>query len=248
VTSPAIEEGVQDGEFFVSTDAGWVAAGSNMGLCAWTNLSNISTMQPTVTCQSVNLGLTYDEPLLARQVGGSDPLFPGYGVKQVYYKSGRLYLALTIAINGDHDGIYWAEIKPHLTTKAAHNPQWVNGAVVTQAAYFDYGSDYDLFDPALMGTDENDITLAYNISGPTLYSSIELTGRKASDTDNTLGQGNGYALVAGGTHTTSDWSAYSSCAISLNSVTRGGVWCAGEYTGSVADPGWNTRLYSFRTE
>jgi hypothetical protein len=82
----------------------------------------------------------------------------------VYYKAGRLYLAQTTALGGNHDGVYWAEVQPQLTTKAAHTPQWVNGAVIAQAAYFDFGASFDLYNPTLMGTDENDITLVYNIS------------------------------------------------------------------------------------
>ncbi|HEX3270187.1 MAG TPA: hypothetical protein VHR15_06030 [Ktedonobacterales bacterium] len=245
-TSPAIEEGVQDAEFFISTDSGTVS--SNMGLCAWTNLSNITSSPSTVTCQNVNLGLTYDDAFPARQPGTSTRISGGFGLDQVYYKAGRLYFAQSIALGGDHDGIYWAEVKPQLTTKATHNPQWVNGAVVTQVAYFDYGSTYDLFNPVLIGTDENDIALVYSISGPSLYASIELTGRKASDADNTLGQGAGFVSVADGTHIAFAWGNYSACAISLNSVTRGGVWCAGQYTGSIAVPGWNTRLFNLRAE
>ena len=66
--------------------------------------------------------------------------------------------------------------------------------------------------------------------------------------DNTLGQGSRYVLVADGMHSASRWNEFSCCAISLNSVTRGTLWCASEYTGAVADPGWNTRLYNLRAE
>jgi hypothetical protein len=251
--SAAIEEGVQDAEFFISTDAGRGVTSSNMGLCAWTNLNNMtSTTAPTVTCQNIDLGLTYGDPFNVRQAA-PPTLFTEYGPKQVYYKAGRLYFAQSTILNGNHDGIYWAEVQPQLTTKAAHTPQWVNGAIVTQAAYFDFGSSYDLYDPTLMGTDEEDITLVYNISGPTLNPSIELTGRKATDAPNTLGQGGATVRIATGTHTQTAligniWGYYSSCAIALNSVTRGTIWCAAQYTGSMAAPFWNTRLFSFRTE
>jgi hypothetical protein len=252
--SAAIEEGVQDAEFFVSTDAGrGLGASSNMGLCAWTNLNNMTSVTaPTTTCQNVDLGLTYGDPFDARQAAPPN-LFTEYGPKQVYYKAGRLYFAQSTILNGNHDGIYWAEVQPQLTTKAAHTPQWVNGAIVRQAAYFDFGSSYDLYDPTLMGTDEGDITLVYNISGPTLNPSIEMTGRKATDADGTLGQGGATVRIATGAHTQTAsigniWGYYSSCAIALNSVTRGTIWCAAQYTGSVAAPFWNTRLFSFRTE
>jgi glyoxylase-like metal-dependent hydrolase (beta-lactamase superfamily II) len=58
----------------------------------------------------------------------------------------------------------------------------------------------------------------------------------------------GHVTVVSGTHFAPDWGAYSACAISLNSVTRGGIWCGGQYTGSMTGLGWNTRLYNFRLE
>ena len=122
--------------------------------------------------------------------------------------------------------------------------------MVTQVAYFDYGSSYDLYTPTLMGTDEGDITLVYHISDlASLKPSIEMTGCKATDAPGTLGQGGAHVRIVTGTHTvTSVRSQFSSCAIPLNSVTRGTIWCAYEYPGSVPDPGWNTRLFSFRAE
>jgi hypothetical protein len=80
--SPSIEEGVQDAEFFTSTDAGYGGPSSNMGICAWTNLSNLPAA-PTVACQNVNLGASYTDPLAVRQSGGPSNIDLGLGVKQV---------------------------------------------------------------------------------------------------------------------------------------------------------------------
>jgi hypothetical protein len=56
-------------------------------------------------------------------------------------------------------------------------------------------------------------------------------------------------FVVTGTHTTSSqWGRNIGCALPLNSVTRGIIWCAGQYNGSQASPGWNTRIYALRTE
>jgi hypothetical protein len=249
--SPATEDGVQDAEFFVSTDAGYGGPSSNMGICAWTNLRNLDTMGPTVTCQNVNLGSNYTDPLLARQSGGPNNIDPGLGPKQVYFKGGRLYIAQSAAIGGVQDGIFWAEVQPKLTTQAAHNPQWINGAVITQTGNSFYAdSTIDTYMPTIMGTDENDISLVYNYSGASIFPGIVVTGRKSTDANGIMGQLAGSYFVAVGTHThtTGRWGDYSACAISLNSVTRGGIWCGGEYAGPVANPGWNTRLYNIRTE
>ena len=49
-------------------------------------------------------------------------------------------------------------------------------------------------------------------------------------------------------HPSGTWEGSSACATALNSVTRGTLWCVGEYQGSVPDPGWNTRIFSLRVE
>jgi hypothetical protein len=249
--SPATEEGVQDAEFFVSTDAGYGGPSQNLGICAFTNLSNFATTAPTVTCQNVNLGANYTDPLAARQTGGPNNIDPGLGPKQVMYKGGRLYIAQATAVGGVQDGVYWAEVQPKLTTRAAHNPQWINGAIITQTGVSFYAdSSIDTYMPTIMGTDENDITLVYNYSGTSILPSIVVTGRKATDANGTMGQLAASYFVATGTHTNGSgrWGDYSACAITLNSITRGGVWCGGEYTGSVPANGWNTRLYNIRAE
>jgi hypothetical protein len=248
--SPAIEEGVQDAEFFVSTDAGW-GTSQNMGICAATNLSNVTTTTPTVTCQNINLGANYADPFGGRQPGTASLIDPGLGVKQVYYKSGRLFLSQASAVNGTNDAAYYAEVQPQLTTKAAHNPQWINGAIVTEVGFVNFGANYDIYMPTLMGTDEDDLLLVanYSSSAATVYPSIFYTGRKATDAPNTMGQGFTNLVVAG-THFNDSgrWGDYSACAVTLNSVTRGGIWCAGEYAGPLATPNWNTRIYNIRTE
>jgi hypothetical protein len=249
--SPATEEGVQDAEFFIATDAGYGGPSQNLAICAWTNLSNMGTTTPTVTCQNNNLGANYTDPLAGRQSGGPNNLDPGLGPKQVYFKGGRLYIAQATAVGGVQDGIYWAEVQPQLTTKAAHNPQWINGVIVTQTGLSFYADErIDTFMPTIMGTDENDISLVYNYTGTITFPSIVIAGRKATDAQGTMSQLTGGVYAAVGTHTNGSgrWGDYSACAVTLNSVTRGGIWCAGEYAGPRASPGWNTRIYNFRTE
>ncbi len=61
----------------------------------------------------------------------------GLGTKQIYYKAGRLFVSFTSAFtsqDGASDAPVWAEVRPQLSTQAAHSPQWVNGALVTQAS------------------------------------------------------------------------------------------------------------------
>jgi hypothetical protein len=125
----------------------------------------------------------------------------------------------------------------------------MRGVEVTEAAFVQGLYDEDYYMPSIVGTDEDDIVLVFNRSGANVYPSIAYTGRKALDIQNEMAQLYNPAVVINGTHTTTTyWGKYSACAISLNSVTRGNVRCVAEYTGSVADPGWNTRLYNLRAE
>ena len=53
-----------------------------------------------------------------------------------------------------------------------------------------------------------------------------------------MGQFVGSIFVVVGTHSSTwRWGDYSACAVTLNSVTRGGIWCAGEYAGPGAQSG-----------
>jgi hypothetical protein len=169
----------------------------------------------------------------------------------MYFKAGRLYFALTSAITGPRDGVLWVEMQPQLSTQAAHNPQWNNGADYVQTGIF-YFSDpnTDVYLPTVMGTDENDMRLVFNYSGNAtsgLYPSVGFTGRKASDAPGTMGQGGASGTAVAGISAAGPyWSGYASCAIPLNSVTRGAVWCAEEYMG--AGNAWKTRLIALRLE
>jgi hypothetical protein len=229
---------VQGGEFIVATDTGFgLANNANLSVCALTNLSNIATVTPTLTCAHTSIS-HYDDPFPARQPGG--PIIPvAFGPKQMYYKAGHLFFAWTIGAFG-RDIINWEEIRPELTLSRID--------VITDAVRFDDDTS-DLYAPAIVGTDEDDIVLIYNRSNlVSLSPSLRYVGRKAADL-------HGYfeslydATVINGAHaTTASWAKYSACAISLNSVTRGTIWCAGEYPGSIADPGWNTRIFNLRAE
>jgi hypothetical protein len=164
----------------------------------------------------------------------------------VHYKAGRHFLAWTVS-----NLILWAEVRPVLDFQAPRQMYRVDEIQAAGAANLDLGlgASDDVYTPSIIGTDEDDIVLVYNASGSSRYPSIYYSGRKAADEVRFMGYPDHGAAVVAGTHsTTALWGKYSACAISLNSVTRGGVWCVGEYAGLVADPGWNTRLINLRAE
>jgi hypothetical protein len=239
--SPATEEGVQEGEFIVATDAGYGTISQNLSVCALTNQSNIATVAPTLSCLHTSLPYSYFDPAPASQPGGPT-IAVGYGTKQISYKAGRLFLAWTSA-NVDGDAIEWAEVRPILDFSAI--PQMDDIELTQYSAFFGIGQ-VSAYTPAIVGTDEDDIALVFNSSGPFRYPGLYYTGRKASNRLRIMGD---ETPVAAGTHTTTaTWGKYSACVISLNSVTRGGIWCVGEYAGLTPDPGWNTRLFNLRAE
>ncbi|HEY7092953.1 MAG TPA: hypothetical protein VH393_07230 [Ktedonobacterales bacterium] len=245
--SPAIEDGTPDGEFIVATDVGYGVTSNNLTLCALTNLNNISTTAPTLTCGLNNLGLSYADPIPI--VLNAGPLPPvtftvESGPRQIYFKAGRLFVSFTSALSiggGPRNDVLWAEVQPQLSTKATHSPQWVNGALITQVSYWDPIFGGNVFSPTLMGTDEDDLVLIFQFVsvggvGDDRHMYMIYSGRKATDAPNTMGQNAGtfsYKSFPGDGYVTStNWRTNTACAVPLNSVTRGIVWCVSPLTWS----------------
>jgi hypothetical protein len=157
---------------------------------------------------------------------------------QVVYRGSRLFTSwATVAMfTGDsenRDGVYWLEVLPQLSTRAAHNPQQVNGLIVQNQGIYGYKGAY-AFSPTLAPSAELDEALVFNFSSETTGPSIIFTARRGSDAPNTMGQGGPNGASAGvvwGAHLggPSIWGPFSSCSLALNSVTRGSIWCAAEY-------------------
>jgi hypothetical protein len=250
VLSPAVEDGVPDAEFFTSIND-YSPVSSNLTLCAMTNTNALTgnTTAPTLSCGNNTLPTSYAFPVGAQLPGGVT-WNVGNGPSRVEYKAGMLHLSWTTAatVNSSAvDGIYWLDIQPQLTTVAAHSPQWINGMVIQNQGIWALSSQAYLFDPILWATDEQDDTLVYQVVSNVynIYPSIGYTGRKASDAANTLGQDTS-AIVVAGTRVSSNGPAM--CALPLNSVTRGIVWCSTGYGASQPNPGWDTRIFALRTE
>jgi hypothetical protein len=253
--SPSIEDGVPNAEWVIATDAerlgNSVTVSDNLTLCAFTNTHAIASGgTPTMSCDFNALPLSYTDPMDATE-NPAPTLWPGYGTKQIMYRSGRLYFAMTITINCGgtvDDGIAWYDVVPQLSTVAAHNPQLVNGIYgnFSEGGYWCFSDGTDSFMPVLSPSNEGDVSLIYNFSSLYIHPSIGYTGRMAADAPGTLGQGGNSAIVVSGTSdVSSHWTEYASCALTTNLVTRGIIFCAGEYGG--ADE-WDTRLFQLRME
>jgi hypothetical protein len=255
--SPTIEDGVPQAEWITATDASYGGTRNFQDVCALTNTHALdaasSGAKPTFSCVITHLPALYDDPFPAPQLDGAGSLYPGYGYKQVAYRNGQLYFAMPEAVDcsgNTHDGIYWAAITPQLTTFAINTPQHANGVV---DAYTQVGvlcaSDRDLFLPTLIADTEGDITLTFNYSSSSMFPSIGFIGRTAADAPGVMGQGLGFGSVIMGTNDGVAWGNYSTCSLAPNLVTRGIVYCAGQFgdTNSM-NGGWDTELYAIRMQ
>jgi hypothetical protein len=255
--SPAMEDGVPQAEWIVTSDAGYGSTTSNIITCALTNTQALKTGgAPTGTCIGNNMPLAYDDPVGAVQPGTTSTLYPGFGFKQIAYRAGKLYFAMPLNINCAghvHDGIYWAGIVPQLTTFAAHTPQWVTGIAsgYTENNYLCYTGG-DAFMPTLMATTENDLAMVYNFSSSGTFPTIVFTGRANTDAPGTMGQGSSqFVLFGSHSNDSTRWGDYSACALSPVGVARGILFCGGEFGGphaGIGSTGWDTEIYSLRLE
>lgn len=262
--SPTMEDGVPQTEWITATDVGFGATSSNLTVCALTNTHALeSGVAPTSSCSNTTLPTSYDDSISAPQPGTVATIYPGDGYKQVAYRNGQIYFALPEAVNCGGsvvDGIYWAAVTPQLSTIASANPQTANGIVsayTNQGVFcFTGGNDY-LYMPTLVAGTEGDMVLVFNDSGPSLEPGIYFTGRAAADAPGTMAQGAtgasawSTAVAGANSNDSGRWGDYSNCALTTNLVTRGIVFCGGEFGGpntALGSFGWDTELYSIRME
>ncbi|HEX9036375.1 MAG TPA: hypothetical protein VF808_05230 [Ktedonobacterales bacterium] len=258
--SPAMEDGVPQAEWLSATDVGFGATSSNLTLCALTNTHALETGgTPTASCSNNTLPAAYTDSMGAPQPGTATTVYPGDGYKQIAYRNGQLYFAFPEAVScggSAVDGIYWAAVDPQLSTIAAHNPQQVAGIVsayTNQGVFCFTGGTDNLYMPSLVAGTEGDMALVFNDSGPALAPSVYYTGRAAADAPGTMGQGSAWKAVVTGTNSNDSgrWGDYSACALTTNLVTRGIVYCGGEFGGpntALGGFGWDTELYALRME
>ena len=260
--SPAVEDGTPDAEWIVANNQDIPGAfpSKNLTLCAATNTIGLTTATlPTLTCGFNTLPQSYAGVLSPQVAPCVEPCPSSFmdiqtNINQVVYRGSRLFTAwATVAMfDGDsenRDGVYWLEVLPQLSTRAAHNPQQVNGLIVQNQGVYGYKGAY-AFSPTLAPSAELDEALVFNFSSETTGPSIVFTARRGRDAPNTMGQGSPNGASAGvvwGAHLggPSIWGPFSSCSLALNSVTRGSIWCAAEYVGS---DNWNTRIFAIRME
>jgi hypothetical protein len=133
--SPAVEDGTPDAEWIVANnlDISSDVPRTNLTLCAATNTIGLTTATlPTLTCNFNTLPQSYTGAMGPLGDPCASPRPDSFmriltNMNQVVYRGSRLFTAWTptAKFDGDtqtHDGIYWLEVLPQLSTRAAHNP------------------------------------------------------------------------------------------------------------------------------
>jgi hypothetical protein len=168
-------------------------------------------------------------------------------------------LALPILINCGgtvDDGVAWYVVDPQLTDLSTNNPQFIKPIVgaYTNDGYWCF-TNVDTYMPTIAASNEGDFTLAASFSGSALVTgesdvnpSLTYTGAQSVDAPGCVGQcDNGYAdpIIGSSVNLTGRFGDYSACALVTNLVSRGIMFCAGEYGGTDV---WNTFIYQVRME
>jgi hypothetical protein len=248
--SPATEDGVPAAEYVNASDAGYGVTSTDMTTCAFTNTHFVATgVAPVASCVATAMAAAYDDPVNADQPGNPNTVEAGVGWKQIRYQGGHLYFAMPILINCSgtvEDGLLWQEDTPRLNTAS---PQAITGVDNYQAGYWCFNGHVDSYMPTAYPDSEGDIALVYNLSSnvSSIFPSIGFTGRQEADALGLMGQGGNNAAIVVGTATnlTTRFGDYSACALQINSVARGIVYCSGEWGSS---NGWNTWNYALRMQ
>jgi hypothetical protein len=251
------QDGTADAEFLIATDAGYGGPFSDLTTCAFSNTRGLVTGTiPTASCVINTLPVSYTDPINAVQPGLGNSVYPGIGTKEIMYKGGNLYFALTTAVNsGTDDGVYWAEVQPQLTQLNPSNPgaQTVQNTLIRQAGIYAYSAGNDAYMPTFMGSSEDDEVLVFNYSTSSIYPTIVDTGRRATDALGYMGPGGQFISGVNATNPNGSgrWGDYSGCSLDTNLTSRGIIWCGGEYGGphaSSSGTGWDTWIYALQVE
>jgi len=100
--------------------------------------------------------------------------------------------------------------------------------------------------PSIAVDAQGDMAIGYSVSSSTTEPAIRYAGRLASDSLNSLAQGEAQ-LIAGGGHQTSRsgrWGDYS--ALSIDPADNSTFWHTNEYYSATSSASWNTRIGTFR--
>ena len=140
----------------------------------------------------------------------------------------------TVDVDGsDHAGIRWYEIR---------NPR--TAPVIYQQGTYAPDADHRWMGSAAMDGAGN-IALGFSVSGIATSPSVRYTGRLASDSPNTMTQGEADLIAGSGSqaHTSGRWGDYSMLAVDPTDDCT--FWYTQEYYAAASDAGWRTRIGTF---
>jgi hypothetical protein len=140
----------------------------------------------------------------------------------------------TVDVGSDHAGVRWYELRK--TTAS-----W---AVQQQGTFAPDAAHRWMASVAMNGA--GDMALGYSASSSSIYPSIRVTGRLASDPAGTMTQGETTIINGGGsqTHSASRWGDYSMMAV--DPVDDCTFWYTTEYLAATGSAPWRTRVASIK--
>ncbi len=146
-----------------------------------------------------------------------------------------LVVSQTVDVDGtDHAGLRWYELR----NAGA-------GWVLEQAGTYAPDANHRFMGDVAMDRDGN-LMAGFSVSGPTVFPSIRIAGRLASDPPGVLEQGEAEVVTGSGSqlHSASRWGDYSS--LSVDPVDDCTFWYTQEYVQTTGQAPWRTRVAAIR--
>jgi len=146
-----------------------------------------------------------------------------------------LVVSQTVDVDGtDHAGLRWYELRDAGA-----------GWALEQAGTYAPDANHRFMGDVAMDRDGN-LMAGFSVSGPTVFPSIRIAGRLASDPPGVLAQGEAEVVTGGGSqlHSASRWGDYSS--LSVDPVDDCTFWYTQEYLQTSGQAPWRTRVAAIR--
>ncbi len=146
-----------------------------------------------------------------------------------------LVVAHTVDVDGtDHAGLRWYELRDPGT-----------GWTIEQAGTYAPDANHRFMGDVAMDRNGN-LMAGFSVSGGTVFPSIRVAGRLASDPPGVLAQGETEMVTGGGSqlHSASRWGDYSS--LSVDPVDDCTFWYTQEYLQTTGQAPWRTRIAAIR--
>ncbi len=248
--TPAQEQPGASAGWLVGTLAGYLdGASTSRILKLWAVVHATHATQAkqlSIVATTLTLPHAYADPVGAAQPGTTSLLSTGDArITSAVYAMGHLYAAWATAVNWNGDaqtrtGVYWLDMMTTARINDSDATASSISATLAQSAIDGFAGGY-VFNPSLAVDANGRLVVIANASSASLYPSLVIAERHASDAPNTLNQRQPFAFLVQGVKdfTVGRWGDYSSA---YYSVTNNAFWLGGAYT-SQSSAAWATSVW-----